>query len=129
MRSALRMTPAVNSWRHHIALMVELHQRGEHQPVRMRHERADVGGELEGQHGDGAIGEIDAGAAQARFGIDGRAGPHVMADVGDVDVQREVAVGQAIDPDGIVEIARGFAIDGDDVHAAEIAAAGQFARR
>jgi hypothetical protein len=50
-----------------------------------------------------------------------------VADVGDVHVQRVVAVGQAVHPHGVVEIARGFAIDGDDVHAAEIAAAGEIA--
>ena len=53
----------------------------------------------------------------------GDAGAYVMADVGDVDVQRVVAVGEAVDPDGVVEIASGFAVDGDDGHLAEIAAA------
>ena len=37
-----------------------------------------------------------------------------------------VAVGQAIYPDGVVEIAGGFAVDGDDGERAEIAAAGEF---
>ena len=47
----------------------------------------------------------------------GAAGPHVVAHIGDVDVQRVVAVGQAVHPHGVVEIARGFAVDGDDVAA------------
>ncbi len=58
-----------------------------------------------------------------------RAGPDVVADVGDVHVQGVVAVGQAVDPDGVVEIAGGFAVDGDDGEIAEIAAACEFARR
>ena len=35
---------------------------------------ADVGRELLGKHGNGAIREIDAGAAQARFKIEIRSG-------------------------------------------------------
>src|ERR1019366_2429999 len=86
-------------------------------------ERAQVGGELVGQHGDGAIREVNAGAAQLGFQIDGRSGTHIVADVGDVDVQGVVAVREATDPDGVVEIARRLAIDGDDRHVAEVAAA------
>ena len=43
--------------------------------------------------------------------------------------ERVVAVGQAVHPDGVVEVARGFAVDGDDVQCAEIAAAGESRRR
>ncbi len=109
-----------------VALVVDLEQRGEHQAVGLRDERAEVGGELVGQHGDGAVREVDAGAAQARFEIDGRAGADVVADVGDVDVERVVAVGEPVHPDGVVEIARGLAVDGDDGQVAEVAAAGEF---
>src|SRR5258707_1190763 len=69
----------------------------------------------------GAVGEVDAGAAQAGLGVDGRARTHVVADVRDVDVERVVAVGQTIYPDGIVEIARGLPVDGHHRHVAEIA--------
>ncbi len=57
--------------RHDFAVRIDFEQRRKHQPVLLRAQRADVGGELEGQHGHGAVGKIDAGAAQARFGIDG----------------------------------------------------------
>src|SRR5260221_9084946 len=46
-----------------------------------------------------------------------------MADVGNVDVQGEISIRQRIDPDGVVEIARGFAVNRYYVHAAKIAAA------
>ena len=46
-----------------------------------------------------------------------------MADVGDVDLEGVVAVGEPVHPNGVIEIARGFAIDGDDVEVAEILAA------
>ncbi len=52
-----------------------------------------------------------------------------MTHVGDVDLQGEAAVIQALHPDGVVEIARGFAVDGDDIERAEIAAAGKFGFR
>ncbi len=55
-----------------VALVVDLEQGGEHQAVPCGIERADVGGELEGQHGHGAVGEVDAGAAQAGLVVDGR---------------------------------------------------------
>ena len=50
----------------------------------------------------------------------GEPGKHVVADVSDMDVQGEVAVGEFVNPDGIVEVASGFAVDGDDFHVAEI---------
>src|SRR5213596_2909510 len=52
--------------------------------------------------------EIDAGAAQPRLHIDRGCGLDVVAYVGDVDMQRVIAVGEAVHPDGVVEIARGF---------------------
>ena len=117
MRSTLRITPGREFLRHHLALMIDLQQRRKHQPVGLRNQRADVGGKLEGQHGHGAVGEVDAGAAQAGLVVDGRSRAHVVADVGDVHLERVVAVGQAVHPYGVVEIAGGFAVDRHDVHA------------
>ena len=51
-----------------------------------------------------------------------------MGDVGDVDLQLEVAVVEAADGDGIVEVARGFAVDGDDGEIAEVASGAGFGR-
>src|SRR5271167_4291340 len=51
-----------------------------------------------------------------------------MSDVGDVHLQFEVAVFQLADGDGVVEIAGGDAVDGDDGQIAEITSLLRFAR-
>ena len=51
--------------------------------------------------------------------VDRRAGRDVVADIGDVDLQRIIAVGQLVHPNGVVEIARRLAVDGDDIEGAE----------
>src|ERR1019366_7699657 len=109
------------------AVVVDLHGAGEHQAVDLWAQAANVGREFERQHGDGAVGKIDAGAAQTGFLIERRVGSHVVGYVGDVDLQFVVAIFQLADVDGIVEIARGFAIDGDNRKLAVIAAVAQFA--
>src|ERR1019366_624149 len=98
---------------------------GEHQPVHLRAQAANVSRELERQHGNGAVGEIDAVAAQTGFLIERRVGRYVLGDVGDVDLQFVVAVLELPDVDGVVEIARGFAVDGDDGKLAVVAAVSQ----
>ena len=55
-----------------VAGVVDFEQGGEDEAVGLGLERADVGGELEGQHGHGAVGEVDAGAAHEGFVVDGR---------------------------------------------------------
>ena len=110
-----------------LALMIDLHHAGQHHAIDLRAQAAHVGGKLDGQHGDGAIGKVDRRAAQARFEIDGRVLANVMRDVGDVDLELEVAVRHAADGDRIVEVARGFAVDGDDGQRAEVAAMAQLA--
>ena len=45
-----------------------------------------------------------------------------MAHVGDVDLQRIVAVVEALHPDRVIKIARCFAVDRDDIERPEIAA-------
>src|SRR5580658_1372465 len=49
------------------ALVIDLHDAGEHETVDLRTQAANVGREFQRQHGDGAVGEIDAGAAQTGF--------------------------------------------------------------
>ena len=105
---------------------VELHEAAEDEAVFAGAQAADVGGELLREHGDGAVGEVDAGAAQAGFEIEIGAGANVFGDVGDVDLQLVAAVGALGDEDSVVEVAGGFAVDGDDGQAAKIAAAGDF---
>ncbi len=111
------------------AARVDLHDAGHDQAIHLRTQRADVGGELDGQHGDGAVREINAGAADLGLAVDVHAGADVVSDVGDVDLEFVVSIGEFADEDGIVKIARGFAIDGDDGQVAEIAAARQFGGR
>ncbi len=85
-------------------------------------EAAGAGGELVGKHGDGAVGEVDGGAAFAGLGIEGGAGEDVVGDVGDVDLELGVSVREGADEDGVVEVAGGFSVNGDDGEVAEVAA-------
>ena len=80
----------------------------------MRPEAADVSRELERQHGHGAVWKVDAGAAQARFLVERGFGRNVLGNVGDVDLQLEISVCESADRDGVVEVTRGFSVDGDD---------------
>jgi len=50
--------------------MVDLHDAGEDEALDVGAEAADVSGELEGQHGDSPVGEIDAGATETGFLIE-----------------------------------------------------------
>ncbi len=110
-----------------LGVMIELHDAGEHEPVEVRAQAAYVCRELERQHGHGAVGEVDAGAAQARFVVDGHVRADVVRHIGNVDLQLEVAVGQVAHGDGVVEVARCLAVDGDDREAAKVAAMAEFA--
>ncbi len=101
--------------------MIDLHYTGEDQAVDLRAQTANVGGEFEGQHGHGAIGEIDAGAAQAGFVVERGAWRDIVGDVGNVHLKLEVTVVEEADGDGVVEVARGFAVDGHDGELAEVA--------
>src|SRR5260221_14126071 len=103
-----------------VATMIDLEQHRKHQPVDSGFQGTDLSGKLERKHRHRAIRKIHAGAAQESLVIDRCAGRHVMADVGDVDMKRIVAAGDAIPPYGIVEIASRFPIDGNDVHVAKI---------
>ena len=105
---------------------IKLHDATEDQAVFMGAKAADVGGEFLRQHGDGAIGKVDAVAAQTGFQIEGGVGLDVFGHVGDVDLELVAAVGAIGDENGVIEVAGGFAVDGDDGQAAEIGAAGDY---
>ena len=98
MRSTLRMTPRVNSCATMSPLPIDLEQSRQNQPVFLRAQRTDVCRKLNRQHGYRAVREIDAGAAQLGFRVNGRPRLYVMAHVGDVDLQREMAVRQIAPP-------------------------------
>ena len=97
-----------------LALGVDLHHAGQHQPVHLRAQTAHVSGELHGQHGHGAVGEIDRSPTQPRFQVNRRAFVDIVRDIRDVHLQLEMAVLQTAHGNGVVEVARGFAVDGDD---------------
>src|ERR1022692_2571619 len=105
------------------SLVIDFHGAGEDEAVDLRAQAADVGREFERQHGDGAVGEIDAGAAQTGFLIERRVGRYILGYVGDVDLEFVVSVFELADVDRVVEIARGFSVDGDDREIAVVAAA------
>src|SRR5580704_10183385 len=107
----------------HVAARVEFHQRAHDEAIFARLERTHSVGKRFGKHGDGAIGKINAGAAETRFVVERRCGADVVRDVGDVNLQTPCAVGFVLDVYGVVEVARGFAVDGDDGQMAEIFAA------
>ncbi len=113
---------AAESLRDDVAAMIDLEQRRKHQPVHAGLQGADLSGELQRQHRHGAVRKIHAGSAQEGLFVDRRTGLDVMADVGDVNVQRVVAINEPVNPNRIVEIARGLTIDGDDVEMPEILA-------
>ena len=103
------------------ALMIDLHDARHHQAVHLRTQAADIGRKLEWKHGHGAIGKIDAGAAQARLLIERRIRRNVVGHVGDVHLQLKVSILQMLHDHGVVEIARGLSIDGDNGQGAEVA--------
>jgi hypothetical protein len=106
--------------------VVDFHDAGEDEAVEVRAQAADVCRQFEREHGDGAVGEVDAGAAEAGFLIEGGVGRDVLSDVGDVDLEFEIIVGEHADVDGVVEVAGGFSVDGDDGERAEVAAVAEF---
>ncbi len=103
---------------------VELHDATQDQAVFVGAQAADIGRELLRQHGDGAVGEVNAGAAQAGFKIESGSGADVFGYVGDVNLELVAAIGAIGHQNRIVEIPRGFAVDGDDGQSAKIDPAG-----
>ncbi len=100
---------------------VELHDATEDEAVFIRAQAADVRRKLLRQHGNGAIGEVDAGAAQAGFEVESRVGANILGYVGDVDFELVTgAVGAFAHQNRIVEVARGFTVDGDDGQRAKV---------
>src|SRR5947207_841049 len=107
----------------HVAGGVEFHQRAHDQAIFTGLERAHAVRKSFRKHRDSAVGEVNGSAAETRFLVERRGGSNVVPDVGDVNLQVPAAVGAMLDIDGVVKIARGFSIDGDDRQVAEIFAA------
>ncbi len=73
--------------------------------------------------------KVDGVAAETRFTIQRGFRRDVLSDVGDMDLQEPTTALAALHIDRVVEIARGFAVDGDDRKAAKILASGQIGFR
>ena len=106
---------------------VEVHDGAQDEAFFARIERAHAVGQRFGKHGNGAVDEVDGIAAEAGFAIEWRFGMNIVSDVGDVHLQEPAAIVAALDINGVVEIARGFAVDGDDGKFAKIFPAGPVA--
>ncbi len=98
----------------HAAGGVEMHDGALDEAFFARIERAHAIGERFGKHGNGAVDEVDRIATEAGFAIEWRFGMNIVSDVGNVDLQEPATIFAAIDINGVVEIAGGFAIDRDD---------------
>ena len=89
---------------------VEGHEAGKARPLLVFAQRAEIVGNPLGQHRHDAIGEIDRVAADARFAVERRPGPHIGRDIGDGDDDLDAAfIGRIVvglRPHRIVMIAR-----------------------
>ena len=113
-----------------LAIRADQHVAHHRQAVLLRIERAQAVGELFRQHRDDPAREIDRRRALVGVGVERLARLHVVTHVGDRHDQSPAAdgvlaaaglVGLAID--GVVEVARVLAVDGDERHVGEVDAA------
>jgi hypothetical protein len=95
------------------ALGVQADDAGEGQAVLVWAQGAGLVGEGLREHGDHPSDQVDAGPPFPRFGVEGRVGPHVVGDVGDVHPHRPAVV-VTLDADGVIEVLGVGRVDGDD---------------
>ena len=95
------------------ALRVDLHDHRLDETVHARPQGADLVGKPLRQHGDDAVGEIDRRGALACFQINGRSRRDVSGDIGNVDSQAVVAIGELLDVHGVVEVLGVLPVDRD----------------
>ncbi|MCY1521501.1 hypothetical protein D9M68_563150 [compost metagenome] len=89
-------------------------------------ERAQAVRQLLGQHRNHATREVDAGGAVVGIDVDGRAGLHIGAHVGDGHQQAPALAAahlRGLAVHGVVEVAGVLAVDGDERHVGEVDAA------
>jgi hypothetical protein len=77
------------------------------------------------EHGNDSVNKIHAVGPFTGLVIQFGSGFDVVGDIGDVDTDLHVAIGKFAEGDGIVEIAGGVGVDGDDEVAAEIFPSGR----
>ncbi len=101
-----------------VAVVVDA--RHHRQAIFARQQRTQIPGQNLGQHGNRAIGQIHAHAARLGFVVEGGAFAQVVRDVGDRDPQPVPAARQGLQGHRVVEVARGFGIDGREGNRAQI---------
>ena len=102
-------------------ICVQLHQAAQHQPVLARPQAANVGRKLLRQHGNCAVGKVDARTAQPRLQV--KIGPfaHVLGHIGNVHLQRKAAAGALFHQHRVVKVLCRLAVDGHNGQSAKIA--------
>ena len=114
--------PVVELVAHHVASAVDLHQARLHQPVHVRVQAAEPGGQLGREHVHRALGEVDRRRAVVGVLVERRAFADVVRHVGDVHAQPVAPVRQPLDRDRVVEVAGMLPVDRHRRPAAEIGA-------
>ena len=92
-------------------------------------QRAELVREAFGEHRDGAVHEVDRGAALDGLVVDDRMGLDVVGDVGDMDADFPDAVLDFTHRESVVEVLGVGRVDGEGRHLAEVAALGDLAGR
>ena len=98
------------------------------EPHLVRLEAGQAVGDHLRQHGDDAVGQIDAGGALVGLAVQGRRGRHEMGDVGDVHAQAPMAVVGPFQRNGVVEIAGVDRVDRDHRHPGQVLTAVEVSR-
>jgi len=105
------------------AIGTEVNESGAGKALFVGAQGAESVGKAWGKHRNDAVDQIDAVGSFAGFLIEGGAGEDVMGNIGDVNTEFDVTSGKFAKGDGVVEIAGGIRIDGNDKFGAEIFAA------
>lgn len=103
-----------------LALGIEPNESGVGQALFVGAKGAEAIGKAGREHRNDAVDEVDAVGAFAGFVIQFGSRFDVVGDVGDVNADFDVALGQFAEGDGIIEIAGGIGVDGDDKVAPQI---------
>ncbi len=104
------------------ALGVELEDGAEGQLILVGPQGAQFVTDPLGQHGADAVDQVHAGGAVGGLLVQGTAGLDVVAHVGDVHADLDLAVFQVLDRQGVVEVLGRQRVDGEGGHLAQVAA-------
>ncbi len=107
----------------HDSVVIEPDVDREREAVLARVERADLVGQLLGQHGQHPVDQVDARRALTGLGVDRRVPRHVVTHVGDVHAQPHEPV-DPVDRDRVVEVPRIHRVDGEGEPIAHVSALG-----